>query len=126
MVNFNTRPEVLDIIDTVYMQSTALPTHVEEIMVDVKARFELMDSVKGLYWKETSNGILSVNRDSIMLIREDGTTTVIFDQGLDGAPSEHHSELCTWLYMYCMVWPLQALKEDSFLMGWIEENYKEV
>lgn len=126
MITFTTRPEILDLVDTVYMLSTVLPAHVEEIMVDVKSRFELMDSTKGLYWKETPNGVLSVNRDSIMFMRKDGSKEIIFDQGLDGAVSEHHSELCTWLYMYCMIWPLQALREDSFLMGWIKDNYKEI
>lgn len=126
MTTFNNRADLLDAVDTVFMLSTVLPNHVAEIVVDMKARFELVNPEKNLYWKETANGILSINSDSILFLREDDTKVVLFEQGLDEPVSEQHTEQCTWLYMYCLIWPLNHLNRDHFLMKWIEDNYKEI
>ena len=118
-LTINTRQDLINAVDTALMFTSTLPDHAVPVMVDVKARFRLVNPSKGLYWKETPNGILSVNSDSIVFLKSDGTKAEVFSQGLEEALEER-----TWLYMYCLIWPLQSLREDSFLMKWLEEHYQ--
>lgn len=122
MISITTRQELVQAVESILLTSNVLPPGTEKIMDEMKSHFDLINPAKGLYWKETPNGVLSVNKESILFLNTDGSKKELFSLGVEDGNSFFYNHRKVWLMVYLLIAPLKAIKENHLLLRWLNKN----
>lgn len=122
MISITTRQELVQAVESILLSSDVLPPRAEKLGDEMKSHFDLINPAKGLYWKETPNGVLSVTKESIYFFNADGSKKELFVLGLDDTNAFFYNHRKVWLMVYIMIAPLKAIKENHLLLRWINKN----
>ena len=113
--------EILSLVEILAVTSRVMPGNLTNTSNVLRSAFTEVHS--GLYWKETPNGILSFNSDSVMFQKKDGTNEVIFDIGLDTPVMSFitNADIIA-LWVYVKITKEERLLADKVLMHWFNKN----